>query len=91
MSDSPARAMLAEAGDVVALFLSATSMPDEEATADLALSNLCERRGADNAAASLAAFCTLTLRVAAQNEGALLAEVRRRIGGGDPPAALVRA
>ena len=85
------RALLLEASHVVDQFLLATFDDHFMLLADSGLSGFCEREGADNGAATMAALCELTLLTWADASGAapreLLERVRRRIVGDDPPAA----
>jgi hypothetical protein len=88
------RRLLLDASDVVGLFLTATFNDDFLLLADSALSDLCERERADNAAAVMAALAELTLLTWAKASGIppreLLDRVRRRIDD-DPPPALIPA
>jgi hypothetical protein len=87
------RRLLLDASDVIDLFLTATLNDDFLPLADSGLSDLCEREGADNAAAAMAALCQLTLLTWAEARGIptreLLDRVRRRIDD-DPPPTLAR-
>jgi hypothetical protein len=88
------RALLLEATRVVDLFLRANSDDVFLPAADGTLSAFCEREGADNGAAAMAALCELTLLTWAEAStlppGELLDHVRRRIDDDGPSPALVR-
>jgi hypothetical protein len=80
---------------VVDRFLQANLNDDFLPVADAAVDRFCDREGADNSAAALAALCELTLLTWADASGRspqeLLDRVRRRIDGDGPPPAMVRA
>lgn len=87
------RALLLEASRVVDLFLAAHSNDTFLQPADHALSEFCEREGADNVAATMAALCEITFLTWAEASGLppqeLLERVRRRLDGDGPSPLLM--